>query len=104
LEQIAIVAGDFDDAGFGVKSKSGAHHLDIFFGVFEPAFGVAGEVGIVAKDLLGGFEFLELDEPAFAANPGVQGIKSFHGIELVGGEIGIAGRGHSEGGEGDRQL
>jgi hypothetical protein len=52
--------------------------------VSQPAFGIAGEVGVFGEYFAGGFEFLQLDELAISAYPGMQRIKAFHGAKLGG--------------------
>ena len=62
LEQITIVAGDFDDALRGVQPPLGDEAGGQLPGVFDYGLGVGGEVEIVAKKLIGRHGLEDLDE------------------------------------------
>lgn len=72
LEEIAVVAGDFDHLVLTRELETGAHHLNIFAGVLEPRGRVRGEVGVVGEDSFRFFHFFELNEEAFVTDVGVQ--------------------------------
>ncbi len=83
LQEIAVVAGEFDDAVARANAALGEHRRNVPLRVFEPASRVRREVGVVAKDLLRRFEEFELHEQAGFAHVGVQRIERFAGTEFV---------------------
>src|SRR5262249_29388918 len=81
-QQIAIIARDLDDLALPVQAKTFDHHFDIGFGMLEPRFRIGGEIGIVAKNMVGAFKFLELHQEAAFAHINVQRIKALDLIKL----------------------
>ena len=92
LQEVTVIAADFDDLAPGVEPQACHHPLRVGLGVPQPAVGVRREIGIVAEDVLGSYVLLDLDQEALLAHPHVQGIERLHLVELVRREIALAER------------
>lgn len=101
LQEIAVVAGEFDDVVSWTELEALGRHFDVASGVGEPGVGVGGEVAVVAgEDLIGCDVFFELDKEALFTDPDVEGEEGFHLVQLICFEEGFAEGGLAEIGEG----
>ena len=96
LEQIAVIAGDFDDLAFGVEAESLDHHVAVAPRMFDPARRETGEIEIVAEDRVGGFKLVELREQAVLGNPDLERIMFFGGVGVLEFHIRVGHRRHAE--------
>ena len=78
--------------------------LDEGLGVRHPRVAVGGEVGVVTEDVVGRDVGRKLDQQAPRADAHVQGVEDLAAVELVGGQVALAGRRHAEVDEGVGQL
>ena len=104
LEQVAVVAGELDDEAVGVEAEAVDGRGDRVACVGDPGVRVGREVGVLGEDLVGGDEFLELDEQTALACAGMEGIERLHRAEAVGGHVGLAQGRHAEVDEGVAQI
>ena len=104
LQEVAVVARHLDDEGAGVQRQPVDGVLHEGLGVRDPGVAVGGEVGVVAEDVLGGDVGGQLDQQAPGADPDVQGVEDLAAVELVGGQVALAGRRHPQVDEGVDQL
>jgi hypothetical protein len=85
LKQVAVVAGDLNDARLPPEPEAPCHRLGVSFSVGQPATRKGREVRVIGEDPGRAFELLELHEEALVTHPGVQWIEHLARIRLSGG-------------------
>jgi hypothetical protein len=78
LQQIAVVAGDFDDLVTLIEAETRDRHLDIGLGMSQPRIGVGREVGVIAVNVFRLFNFFYLHQKTVRADVGMERVKRFH--------------------------
>ena len=73
LEQVTVVAGDFDDVAVGVQGELADVALDRFAGMTEKSVGKGGKIEIFGEKLRRRDEVGDLQEPAGLANGEAEG-------------------------------
>jgi len=92
LEEVTVVAGDFDDVALGVKREFADVALDGFASVTEQSVGKGGKIEVFAEKLGGRDEVSDLQEPAGLADGEAQGKFGLGLGEVLGAEE-IVGKG-----------
>ncbi len=100
LQEVPVVAGDFDDPAAGAETEPLRHPIGIGLRVPHPRLRVGGEVGVFRKDLRGGDVLPQLDQEASRADPDVKREERLHLVEPIGGHVAFAQGRHPEVGEG----
>ena len=77
LQQVAIVAGNFDDLAVLIELVLVADLLDISLGVRHPGVGEGREIAVVAEYRIRGFECVQLDEKTIGTEKELQRIVLF---------------------------
>ena len=62
LEQVTVVAGDFDNLARFIETEALCHHLAVASRVLHPTRRITREVEVIAEDIVGRLEFLQLRE------------------------------------------
>ena len=75
LQEIAVVAPQFDDAAGRVQAQTRADHVYVLVGVGKPAVGVGREVGVLGEDVLRLDVLFDLHEEATLADPDVERVE-----------------------------
>src|SRR3972149_8567153 len=96
MEQISVVAGEFNDQILPVQAKPRRRHVNIVFGVLQPTVRIRREVRIVPENRLGTFKLLCLNQETIGADEDPQRVKGLHLVQLGWIQIGIRQRRHSE--------
>ena len=96
LQQIPIVARDFDHMAITTQPETIYHGLRVQAGVLDPAIRERRKVWVVAKNVLRTHIGFKLDEIAFAADADVERIEWLHLVETLGRDVTFAQRGHAE--------
>jgi hypothetical protein len=96
LEQIAVVAGDFDHVTLAMELKTLNHPLCVNAGVFHPAIGIGREIGVIAEDMLRANISFQLHQEALLADEHTQWIERLHLVELIGAQVTLTQRRHAE--------
>ena len=104
LQQIAVIAGDFDDQTVAAELQFPDDGFAIARRVREPAGRRAGEISILrAEQLVGRRVILGLHQPALIADHDLQRIIFFRPRKIVRAQIGVRGRRKAEIEEGVRE-
>jgi hypothetical protein len=96
LQQITVVAGDFDDQAPRVQSEPGGGGIGIPGGMSQPRFGKRRKIGVITKDCFWKYKLLHLHKEASAAHPRVQRKERLHFVQLLSTKEGVRKRGHPE--------
>ena len=104
LQEVAVVAGDLDDEGVPSEAAAARRRRRRSRSACSTHESRVGrEVGVVAEDVLRRDVGGQLDEQAVRADPHVQRIERLGLVELLGGQVALARRGHAEVDEGTSQ-
>lgn len=96
LEQIAIVACDFDDKASIIKTQLFSYFLAINPGMIDPAGRIRRKIGIFSKNIGRTEIFFQLHQIAVVAHERIQRIKRLHVIKLICSEKTLTRRRHSK--------
>ena len=96
LEQIAVVAGEFDHLIPWAEVEPLHHPFRVHAAVFDPAIRIRREVRIFAEDMLVADVGLELDQETLAADVDVERVEGLHLVQLVTTHVTFAKRRHSQ--------
>src|SRR5579862_2179871 len=94
LQQITVVAGQFNHEAGRVIAETLHHLIYIVAGMLQPTVGIRGEVGVFSEDGFGTHVLLKLNQEAALTYVNVQRIKGLHAVQLFRGEITFAQRRH----------
>ena len=103
LQQVAVVAGDFHHLVLCTQVEALDGPVGVAPAVLHPARRVGAEVGVLAEDVLGGDELLQLHQEAVFADLGVQREERLHVVELMGCDVRLAQRAQPQVDEGVAQ-
>ncbi len=96
LQQIAVVARQFDDEAVGPKVQALLDHHAVLAGVLDPRCRVRGEVSVLAENLVRCDVLFQLHQQAAVAHVGVEREKGLQAVEPIGGQEALAQRRHAE--------
>ena len=71
LQEIAVIAAEFDDEAVRLKIEPRLHPFAVAFRVRDPARRVGGEICVFGEDMRRAHKLWELHQPARIANPDV---------------------------------
>ena len=104
LQQVAIVAGNFQHMADRRKGKAGDDHIHIRLAVGQPAPGVGAEILVLPENLLRPPVFGGLNQKALAAHLHIQRIKHLPTIQIVLFQVLVGQRGQAQVGKSMLQL
>ena len=84
LQEIAVVAGNLHHLGRRGQPEPRHHAVGVLPAVLQPGVGERREVGVVAEDVLGAFELVELHQQAAIADVDVQRVERFLLVQVFG--------------------
>src|SRR5262249_5942051 len=87
LQQVTVVAGDFNDLTVRPERKAVDDRQTVLTGVLNPAVCIRGEIAVFAKDLLGRDELLELNQEAALTDIRMQRVEGLHAVQLFGADV-----------------
>ena len=96
LQQIAVIAAEFDDEAFRSEPEPALDHFAVAHGMRHPSRRIGGEIGVFGENVRRADEFRKLHQPAGMANPGVERVIALGRVELVLGEEALTERRHAE--------
>ena len=85
LQQITVVAGDLHHQGAFIQGQLPGDGLGIAAGMIQPTAGIGGKIRVVCgKQFIRCVEILQLHQPAFMADPGLEGIEGLPPLQFLG--------------------
>ena len=96
LQQVAVVAGDFDDKALLVQTEAACHLVAVILAMLQPRIGVGREIGVVAEDILRALVFFQLHQKALLADVDVERIVDLAAIQIGRRWIGLAQWRHTQ--------
>ena len=84
LQEIAVVAGNLHHLGRRGQPEPRHHAVGVLPAVLQPGVGERREVGVVAEDVLGALELVELHEQAAITDVDVQRVERFLLVQVFG--------------------
>src|SRR5258705_12468665 len=104
LQEVTVVTCDLDDKTLRAQSESFGYLCRVLFAVLQPGIGIGREIKIIAENVFGAFEFLELHKEAFFADEDVKRIEHFSAIDLGSRGISLTERRHAQINEGPPEI
>ena len=96
LQQIAVIAAQFDDEAFRSEPEPALDHFAVAPGMRHPSRRIGREIGVFGENVRRADELRKLNQPAGMANPGVERVIALWRVELVLGEEALTERRHAE--------
>ena len=96
LQQVAVVAGDFDDQVIFRQFETLAHRLGVATRMFHPGIGVRRKIRVFAEKFRRRRELFQLHQKAGVANARMQRKKRLHGVQIGPLDMCLTQRRHSE--------
>src|SRR5882762_7608024 len=104
LQEVTVVTCNLNDKTLRAQSESFGYLCRVLFAVLQPGIGIGREIKIIAENVFGAFEFLQLHKEAFFADKDVKRIEHFSAIDLSRRGISLAEWRHPQINEGPPKL
>src|ERR1700683_645555 len=92
LQQIAVVAANFNYEVLRSQTQALNHARRIFTRVAQPGFGIGRKVCVLTEELLRRLTLSDLDQETLTADPGMKRVKSFNLVQLICAQVAICQR------------
>src|SRR5262245_66649964 len=96
LQQITVIAAQFDDEAFRSKPEPAFDRFAVAPGMRHPSRRIGREIGVFGENVRWTDELRKLNQPAGMTNSGVERVIALWRVQLVLGEEALTERRHAE--------